>query len=106
GDLTYYTPGLGSCGLTHTSSDAVVAISHTVFDAANISGNPNENPLCGRKVRAMRYREDLGRNVTVEAMVVDRCPACKAGDLDVSEAVFAKLARMEMGRVGVVWSWV
>ena len=27
GDLTYYSAGLGSCGLTSTDSDAIVALS-------------------------------------------------------------------------------
>jgi len=28
GDFTYYSTGLGACGITNTDNDAIVAISH------------------------------------------------------------------------------
>lgn len=31
GDLTYYAPGLGACGVTSTDTDMICAISHIVF---------------------------------------------------------------------------
>src|SRR5271170_866571 len=31
GDLTYYAPGLGACGITSTSQDMICAISHQLF---------------------------------------------------------------------------
>lgn len=67
GDGTYYDTGLGACGITSSDSDFIVAISHERFDAVN-TGNPNNNPLCGKKITA--YRGDK----SVEVTVVDRCP--------------------------------
>jgi hypothetical protein len=45
-EATYYNTGLGSCGVTSTDDEYVVAISHVLMDAKS-TGNPNNNPLCG-----------------------------------------------------------
>ncbi|KAF7595672.1 hypothetical protein BBP40_005116 [Aspergillus hancockii] len=66
GDLTYYDPGLGSCGITSSSSDLVCAVSHVLFDAASTGSNPNANPLCGLKIRLKRGGS------SVDVKVVDR----------------------------------
>ena len=47
GDLTYYTPGLGACGITSGESDAVVAVSHVEYGN---DPNPNNSPACGRQI--------------------------------------------------------
>lgn len=115
GDLTYYNPGLGACGIDSTDGDMVAAVSLHVFDAAQAPGaNPNLNRLCGRKVRARRLRrqktggegDDMTTAKTIDITIVDRCVGCKAGDIDVSPAAFAKLAALEEGRVGVEWVWL
>lgn len=46
GEATFYNTGLGSCGITSSDSEYVVAISHVLMDASS-TGNPNNNPLCG-----------------------------------------------------------
>ncbi|KAH0293805.1 hypothetical protein KCU62_g968, partial [Aureobasidium sp. EXF-3399] len=106
GDLTYYGTGLGSCGITSSDSDMIVAVSHFVFDAASRSSNPNQNPLCGLKLRASRYDEQVGERRSVDLKVVDRCVGCKATDIDVSPAAFDKLAARASGRVDVTWAWL
>lgn len=100
GDLTYYDPGLGSCGITSTSSEKICAVSHVVFDAALTSGNPNENPLCGLRLRIRRGDR------SVDVKVVDRCPGCNVDDLDVSSSVFEELGDLAEGRVTVEWAWL
>ena len=35
--------------------------------------------------------------------VVDQCPGCKHGDLDLSEQAFAQLAPVEKGRIPITW---
>ena len=67
GDLTYYSPGLGACGVTSSQTDKIVSISHFTFDSLSKGSNPNANPLCGHKLRAVRD----GRSV--DLTVVDRC---------------------------------
>lgn len=73
GDLTYYGPGLGACGVTSTDNDAIVSISHYTFDAVQTGSDPNQNPLCRRKIRATRVNEKTGKSVSVDLTVVDRC---------------------------------
>jgi hypothetical protein len=100
GDLTYYEPGLGACGVTSQNSDKIVAISHLVFDAVSVGSNPNANPLCGKKIRA---RKD---NKSVDLTVVDRCTGCQPKDIDVTINTFAGLADVDLGRVLVEWNWL
>ena len=85
GDLTYYNPGLGACGIDSTDNDAVVAVSHFTFDAVQTGSDPNKNPLCGRKIRAKRVDERTGKEVSVDLTVIDRCTGCKPTDLDVRD---------------------
>ncbi|KAI4732044.1 hypothetical protein E4T49_00285 [Aureobasidium sp. EXF-10728] len=106
GDLTYYGTGLGSCGITSSDSDMIVAVSHYVFDAASKGSDPNQNPLCGLKLRASRYDEQVGERRSVDLKVVDRCVGCQATDIDVSPAAFDKLAARASGRVDVTWAWL
>ncbi|RMZ80482.1 hypothetical protein DV737_g3011, partial [Chaetothyriales sp. CBS 132003] len=105
GDLTYYAPGLGACGVTSSSSDNIVAISHRLFDAAQTGTDPNANALCGKKMRAKRYKEGVGER-SVDLTVVDRCVACQATDIDVTTTAFERLADLDLGRVSVSWSWL
>ena len=100
GDLTYYAPGLGACGVTSSSSDSVVSVSHLVFDAVSTGSNPNANPLCGKKIRARREGK------SVDLTVVDRCTGCLADDLDTTVTVFGELADVALGRVRTQWAWL
>lgn len=106
GDGTYYEPGLGACGITSTSHDDIAAISQVVFDAAQVGANPNNNPLCGRKIWVTRQRTAGEKNVSLEVTVVDRCVGCKPQDLDFSLSVFEQLAEEWQGRVLVSWAWI
>lgn len=109
GDLTYYDPGLGACGEVSGDQDLVVSVSHIVFDAAGASagagGNPNANPLCGRRIRIRRDTEGRGEQ-TIDVTVVDRCTGCAPTDLDTTIAVFERVARKDDGRVTASWAWL
>ncbi|RMY83495.1 hypothetical protein D0862_11681 [Hortaea werneckii] len=103
-------PGLGACGVTSTEDDFIVALSHILFDAAGSStdagGNSNENPLCGRMLRATRYNEEASAQRSVDLRVVDRCTGCEVDDLDTSLKAFERLAPGASGRVDVSWAWL
>ncbi|KAI1367272.1 RlpA-like double-psi beta-barrel-protein domain-containing protein-containing protein [Xylaria arbuscula] len=99
GDLTYYAPGLGACGVVNDGNDPIVAISHLIFDPKTPNGNPNNNPLCGRRIKIHRN----GKTITVR--VRDRCTGCARFDLDVPRKQFAKLAKPAAGRVKMNWNW-
>ena len=73
GDLTYYSPALGACGITSSDSDDICAVSHTLFDTVSKGSNPNANPLCGLMIRATRFDEQVNANRSVDLKVVDRC---------------------------------
>ncbi|KAF8418493.1 RlpA-like double-psi beta-barrel-protein domain-containing protein-containing protein [Tirmania nivea] len=101
GDATYYDPGVGSCGNTNGPGDMIAAISYLVMDPLN-PGNPNNNPICGKQIRCTR--DGLKETIIT---VVDRCPVCKAGDLDLSPAAYAALGgTIAEGRFKIQCSWV
>jgi len=102
GDLTWYDVGLGACGLTSTSDEAIVAISQKIFDSPDYAtANPNLNPLCGKSVTIK------GKNgQSYQAKVVDRCVGCAESDLDLSQDFFNTVTSNGDGRVsGMSWSW-
>ncbi|KAI0477984.1 RlpA-like double-psi beta-barrel-protein domain-containing protein-containing protein [Xylaria cf. heliscus] len=88
GDMTYYNPGLGSCGWTNGDGDAVVALS------------PSKSGNCGKSIR-VHYN---GKTAT--AKVVDKCPGCSDQSIDVSPTVFSQLANLDQGRVQVTWEFI
>ncbi|KAI0848032.1 RlpA-like double-psi beta-barrel-protein domain-containing protein-containing protein [Daldinia vernicosa] len=87
GDMTYYAPGLGACGNVNTESDAVVAVS------SSQDGN------CGRTIN-ISYN-----GKTASATIVDECPGCPVGSIDVSPVVFEQLESLDAGRVQVTWEY-
>ncbi|KAI0107225.1 RlpA-like double-psi beta-barrel-protein domain-containing protein-containing protein [Nemania sp. FL0031] len=88
GDITYYQPGLGACGQTNSDSEAVVALSPSQYD-----GN------CGKSITITKDGK------TATAKVVDKCPSCASGAIDVSSTVFQSLADLSVGRTTVSWSF-
>lgn len=102
GDLTYYDPGLGACGITSGSDEHIVAVSEVTFDLFTPNGNPNNNPLCGQKVSITG-----SSGSTYEATIVDRCVGCKAADLDLSPGFFTIVEPDGNGRVhNVDWKFL
>lgn len=75
-------------------------MSHIVYDRANVDGNPNHNPLCGRLIHIQRG--DRGIDVTL----VDRCEGCGEFDIDVSRGTFETLGNLDEGRVHTDWWWI
>ncbi|GAA5815515.1 hypothetical protein MFLAVUS_009027 [Mucor flavus] len=96
GDATFYGTGLGSCGIVSKDSDYIVALNHGQMKNG---ANPNHNELCGKKITAH------GPDGSITVTIVDTCPGCAIGDLDLSPAAFAKIADMDRGRVPVSWSF-
>jgi hypothetical protein len=97
---------MGACGIVNSDSDSIVAVSHLVFDAAQTGSNPNNNPLCGKKLRASRWNEKAGAQRSVDLTVTDRCVGCKATDIDVTISAFDQLADRDKGRVTTTWAWL
>ncbi|KIL70753.1 hypothetical protein M378DRAFT_66832 [Amanita muscaria Koide BX008] len=103
GQGTFYSTGLGACGITNQDTDYIAAVSHLLFDAfPDYNGvNPNSNPICNRKVQ-VHYQ---GKSVTVA--ITDRCEGCALTDLDFSPSAFDQLADPSVGRLsGMTWVWI
>ena len=89
GDGTFYFgSGVGNCSIAFTDADAIAAI-----NAAQWAGSAH----CGE---CLLVTGPLG---TIRVKVVDQCPECLWGDLDLSPSAFATIANPIDGRVPVSW---
>lgn len=61
--------------------------------------NPNNSPQCGRWITIR------GNGRTTAAQVVDKCPGCASGSIDVSPVIFDDIAPLSVGRVQVTWEF-
>lgn len=104
GDMTYYATGLGACGWTNYISDKIAAVSYDIFDSYDAEegeGGSNSNPVCGKTVTIT----GVDGNPYV-ATIVDRCPGCDSGSLDLSQDFFNNVTSNGDGRVhNVKWVW-
>jgi len=101
GAATWTYEGLGACGVTSKDTDFVVGVSEAFFDSwpGYHKKNPNQNPICGRTIRA-KYK---GKTVT--ARVADSNPGAPMYKLNFSPAAFDKIANRDLGTIqGVTWS--
>lgn len=90
GDMTYYDPGMGSCGIASGPNDDIVALSNAIMQN---SGNPNANPKCGSMIGI--WNPYTKKHYT--AKVVDTCGACKPGILMSVRRCSRRLHPMGMG---------
>lgn len=90
GSSTYYNPsvGTGACGWENADSEFVVALPYDYF-----------NNSCGQSITITA----AGRSVT--AKIVDLCPSCEEGHVDMSPALFEQFAGLPQGRVDTCWSY-
>lgn len=90
GIATYYAAtGDGACMLGPTRHDLLVTA---------VNGPQYANAeLCGA------YLLVEGQSGSVVVRVVDRCPECRSGHLDLSREAFRRVAPMHLGRVPIRW---
>lgn len=96
GEATYYGGVAGgsggNCGLPVPIEDTLhCAMNHTDYDSAN---------ACGAFVHVWGPKGD------VVLKVVDRCPECKPGDIDMTQEAFGTIADVIDGRVDITWQYV
>lgn len=90
GVATYYAAtGDGACMFGPSPHDLMVAAMNAPQYATAA--------LCGAHVQVS------GPNGSVIVRVVDRCPECRAGHLDLSREAFSRIAPMHLGRVPIQW---
>jgi len=101
GDGTFFSTGLGSCGMTNKDTDYIVAVSEILYDAASNGPNPNSNPLCGKRI-SISYG-----GATATATIVDRCTGCAKYSIDMTISLFQVFAPLSVGRIhNVEWSFL
>lgn len=94
GEGTYYdATGNGSCSFG-TSSEKPLLVG-----AMNTPDYNNSN-VCGTCAQI------TGPNGEVTVRIVDQCPGCAHGDIDLSPEAFEKLAPLPEGRIDITWQFV
>jgi expansin len=90
GTATHYVlTGTGNCSYPSPPADGLfVALSPAEYHGAAACGG---------------YVEVSGPNGSVRAEVIDQCPPCAAGHIDLSEAAFARIAPLSAGLVSVTY---
>jgi expansin (peptidoglycan-binding protein) len=94
GEATYYdfADGSGNCSFPATPNDLMVgAMNHVDYAASAV---------CGSCVRID------GPDGSVDVHIVDQCPECPQGDIDLSPEAFALVAPLAAGRVPITWQYV
>jgi expansin (peptidoglycan-binding protein) len=90
GEGTFYgATGQGSCSYEATTDRMIAAMNQTDYQ---------NSQACGAH---LSVTGPSGTTITVE--IVDRCPKCKPGDIDLSAEAFAKLAVPSAGRIRISW---
>ena len=93
GIATYYAAnGTGACSFDASPSDLDVA----AMNAPQFAGSA----VCGECVHV------VGPKGEVTVRIVDLCPECQSGHLDLSQQAFAKIADVSAGRVSITWTVV
>jgi expansin (peptidoglycan-binding protein) len=93
GIATYYdATGAGNCSFDPSPGDLMVA--------AMNAPEWNNSAVCGA------CAEVTGPSGTVTVRIVDRCPECAAGHLDLSREAFERIAPLASGRVSTRWRFV
>ncbi|KLO08985.1 Non-catalytic module family EXPN protein [Schizopora paradoxa] len=87
---TFFTPGLGACGQTSTSSDPVVAIGAGRFGSG---GN------------CFQWMKITANGVTAFGQTLDECESCGDSDIDMSPSLFQNFAPLSQGVVEVTWNF-
>jgi expansin (peptidoglycan-binding protein) len=102
GRCTWYNVSVGytACGSRHGDDELVFALNAPQFDPYTPHGNPNLNTLCSKKIKV------TGPHGTAIIQLVDRCPGCPYGGLDLSPAAFLLVGgNLDIGVVEGTWDW-
>ena len=90
GEGTYYNAnGEGNCLFPASPNNLMVAAMNQVDYAGGA--------ICGAYVRV------AGPDGSVDVRIVDRCPECPQGDVDLSPEAFVHIAELHLGRVPITW---
>jgi expansin (peptidoglycan-binding protein) len=93
GQATYYTSadGSGNCSFDPTPNDLMIG----AMNATDYAGSA----VCGGCVRLD------GPNGSITIRIVDQCPECPKGNIDLSPQAFDHIAARSAGRVPISWEY-
>ncbi|KDN49434.1 hypothetical protein RSAG8_02136, partial [Rhizoctonia solani AG-8 WAC10335] len=93
GTATYYAVGQGACGQVNVASDFIVALNAPQYG----SGYPGPN--CFKPITICANGKCVG------ATIMDQCPGCAYGSLDLSEGLFKQFASTDAGVFQMTWTF-
>ncbi|KAG0021774.1 hypothetical protein BGZ80_001733 [Entomortierella chlamydospora] len=106
GNATFYDPSIknsigdfqeGACEYPYINSnyDLIAALNKPDFGAFS---RLSKSPACGQCLQV------TGPDGTVQVQIVDMCPACGSGSLDLTPEAFSRIADLDKGRVNITWT--
>lgn len=106
GDATAYGNGPVTSGATFSCPYGTLSAWQRVYYAAINAPQWNRARQCGRCIQARCVDARCKvKNKWVTVYVMDQCPECKYGDIDLSVNAFKELSGLSPDRVKVEWSW-
>ncbi len=96
GQATFYK---GIAGSAKGNCSLPVGINDTMHGALNTK-DYDGSMACGACI------EIKGPQGKAIVKIVDRCPGCKPGDIDITKEAFAKIGNINSGRVPVTWQFI
>ncbi len=95
GEGTYYgADGTGNCSFEPSAPEDMTLVA--AMNETDYAGSA----ACGACVRV------TGPAGEVTVKIVDRCPECAPGDVDLSQHAFEQIAELSAGRVPISWQYV
>ncbi|WVF66017.1 hypothetical protein IAT40_000755 [Kwoniella sp. CBS 6097] len=92
GTGTFYYTGLGACGQNSKDSDFMVALNSAQY------GGGYPGPQCFKGITVQAN----GKTVS-GVTILDECPTCGYGSLDLSPGLFQQFASFDAGVVSITW---
>lgn len=93
GTATYYLTGMGACGQYSQPSDFIVALNSAQY------GGGYPGPNCFKPITICAKGKCVG------ATIMDECPTCGYGSLDLSEGLFTQFANTGDGVFQMTWTF-
>jgi expansin len=94
GEGTFYSPtGLGNCSEEYPSNGMYAAMNKSQYNNSN---------ACGSYVEITRK----GTTKKVVVKILDQCPECPSGNIDLSKTAFLKLGTVAEGRIPITWKYI
>ncbi|WVN87150.1 uncharacterized protein L203_102326 [Cryptococcus depauperatus CBS 7841] len=89
---TFYYTGLGACGQHSNDGDFMVALNSAQY------GGGYPGPQCFKYITIQMGSKQIGG-----VQIMDECPTCDYGSLDLSPGLFTQFAGQDAGTIHITW---